>query len=154
VDLGPIQCHRAHLQHPNLTCQQQHFDEQRLDLLEKPSPECSPSVRSTLPRLFCVIAQSSGTRSRVYSSSVARYAVTASATLMGLGRRQNYRLRRAFSADGPAGLASRKRGRPLSFVSYGGLITPCLRRSLRSVSPASSRHIFRCRARGTQRSAP
>jgi hypothetical protein len=52
VDLGPIQCHRAHLQHPNLTCQQQHFDEQRLDLLEKPSPECSPSVRSTLPRFL------------------------------------------------------------------------------------------------------
>jgi hypothetical protein len=31
---------------------------------------------------------------------------------MGLGRRQIYRLRRAFSADGPAGLASRKRGQP------------------------------------------
>jgi transposase len=41
-----------------------------------------------------------------------RLTVDAAATLMGLGRRQIYRLRRAFSADGPAGLASRKRGRP------------------------------------------
>jgi hypothetical protein len=31
---------------------------------------------------------------------------------MGLGRRQIYRLRWAFSADGAAGLASRNRGRP------------------------------------------
>ena len=31
-----------------------------------------PSVRSALPRLFCVVAQSSGTRSRVCSSSAAR----------------------------------------------------------------------------------
>jgi Winged helix-turn helix len=41
-----------------------------------------------------------------------RLTVNAAAMLMGLGRRQIYRLRRAFSADGPAGLASRKRGRP------------------------------------------
>jgi hypothetical protein len=41
-----------------------------------------------------------------------RLTVDAAATLMGLGRRQIYRLCRAFSADGPAGLASRKRGRP------------------------------------------
>jgi Winged helix-turn helix len=41
-----------------------------------------------------------------------RLTVEAAATLMGLGRRQIYRLRRAFSADGPAGLASRKRGQP------------------------------------------
>ena len=41
-----------------------------------------------------------------------RLTVDAAATLTGLGRRQIYRLRRAFSADGPAGLASRKRGRP------------------------------------------
>ena len=41
-----------------------------------------------------------------------RLTVDAAATLMGLGRRQIYRLRRAFSADAPAGLASRKRGRP------------------------------------------
>src|SRR3984893_18414987 len=41
-----------------------------------------------------------------------RLTVNAAATLMGLGRRQIYRLRRIFSADGPAGLASRKRGRP------------------------------------------
>ncbi len=38
----------------------------------------SPSARSALPRLFCVAAQSSGTRSRVLSFSAARYAVTAS----------------------------------------------------------------------------
>jgi hypothetical protein len=41
-----------------------------------------------------------------------RLTVDAAATLMRLGRRQIYRLRRAFSADGPSGLASRKRGRP------------------------------------------
>src|SRR5580698_8360604 len=41
-----------------------------------------------------------------------RLTVDAAATLMGLGRRQIYRLRRAFSAHGPTGLASRKRGRP------------------------------------------
>jgi hypothetical protein len=41
-----------------------------------------------------------------------RLTVDAAATLTGLGRRQIYRLRRAFSADGPVGLASRKRGRP------------------------------------------
>ena len=41
-----------------------------------------------------------------------RLTVDAAATLTGLGRRQIYRLRHAFSADGPAGLASRKRGRP------------------------------------------
>jgi hypothetical protein len=47
-----------------------------------------------------------------------RLTVDAAATLMGLGRRQIYRLRRIFSADGPAGLASRKRGRP-SNRKYG-----------------------------------
>ena len=41
-----------------------------------------------------------------------RLTVDAAAILMGLGRRQIYRLRRVFSADGPAGLSSRKRGRP------------------------------------------
>src|SRR5271168_2768663 len=41
-----------------------------------------------------------------------RLTVDAAATLMGLGRRQIYRLRQAFSANGPAALASRKRGRP------------------------------------------
>ena len=41
-----------------------------------------------------------------------RLTVDAVAALLGLGRRQIYRVRRAFSADGPAGLASRKRGRP------------------------------------------
>src|ERR1700677_5233971 len=41
-----------------------------------------------------------------------RLTVNAAAMLMGMGRRQIYRLHRVFSADGPAGLASRKRGRP------------------------------------------
>jgi transposase len=41
-----------------------------------------------------------------------RLTVDAAAALMGLGRRQIYRLRRVFSADGAAGLTSRKRGRP------------------------------------------
>jgi hypothetical protein len=36
----------------------------------------------------------------------------AAGTLTGLGRRQVFRLRRAFQAGGPAALASRKRGRP------------------------------------------
>ena len=41
-----------------------------------------------------------------------RLTVEAAATLMGLGRRQIFRLRRAFVVDGPSALASRKRGRP------------------------------------------
>jgi hypothetical protein len=36
----------------------------------------------------------------------------AAATLMSIGRRQLFRLRRAFASDGPLGLVSRKRGRP------------------------------------------
>jgi hypothetical protein len=40
-----------------------------------------------------------------------RLTVGAAATLMGLGRRQVYRLRCAFACDGPATLVSRKRGR-------------------------------------------
>jgi hypothetical protein len=41
-----------------------------------------------------------------------RLTVAAAATLVELGPRQIHRLRRAFSAHGPAGFASRKRGRP------------------------------------------
>ncbi len=41
-----------------------------------------------------------------------RLTVDAAVILMGLGRRQIYRLCRVFSAGGPAALASRKRGRP------------------------------------------
>jgi Winged helix-turn helix len=41
-----------------------------------------------------------------------RLTVEAAAALMGLGRRQVFRLRRAFAADGASGLISRKRGRP------------------------------------------
>jgi hypothetical protein len=41
-----------------------------------------------------------------------RLTVEAAGTLMGVGRHQVYRLRRAFAADEPAALASRKRGRP------------------------------------------
>jgi hypothetical protein len=36
----------------------------------------------------------------------------AAATLMGIGRRQLFRLRRSFASDGPSALVSRKRGRP------------------------------------------
>src|SRR5882672_4351773 len=39
-----------------------------------------------------------------------RLTVDAAGDLMGLGRRQVFRLRRAFEADGPSALASRKRG--------------------------------------------
>ena len=39
VDLRAVERHRAHLQHAHLARQQQHLNEQRLDLLEKPSPE-------------------------------------------------------------------------------------------------------------------
>jgi Winged helix-turn helix len=41
-----------------------------------------------------------------------RLTVEAAAMLMSLGRRQVFRLRRAFAADGASALASRKRGRP------------------------------------------
>lgn len=41
-----------------------------------------------------------------------RLTMAAAAALMHLGRRQVFRLRRAFQAGGPAALASRKRGRP------------------------------------------
>jgi hypothetical protein len=41
-----------------------------------------------------------------------RTTVEAAAVLMGLGRRQVFRLRRAFVADGAWGLISRKRGQP------------------------------------------
>src|SRR5215472_4859655 len=39
VDLGAVQRHRAHLQHPHLTPQHQHLDEQFRDLLQKPPPK-------------------------------------------------------------------------------------------------------------------
>ena len=41
-----------------------------------------------------------------------RITIEAAAALMGLGRRQVFRLRRAFSADGAPALISGKRGRP------------------------------------------
>jgi hypothetical protein len=41
-----------------------------------------------------------------------RVSVDAAAALMGLGRRQAFRLRRAFAACGPSGLISKKRGHP------------------------------------------
>src|ERR1700723_1505714 len=41
-----------------------------------------------------------------------RLTVEAAGGLMGVGRRQVYRLRHAFAADGPVALVSRKRGRP------------------------------------------
>ena len=41
-----------------------------------------------------------------------RITAEVAATLMGLGRRQVFRLRRAFAAEGASALSSRKRGRP------------------------------------------
>jgi Winged helix-turn helix len=41
-----------------------------------------------------------------------RLTVDPASTLVGLGRRQVYRLRRAFATDGPTAVVSRKRGRP------------------------------------------
>jgi hypothetical protein len=41
-----------------------------------------------------------------------RLTVEAASTLMGLGRRQVYRLRRSFAVDGATAVVSRKRGRP------------------------------------------
>jgi hypothetical protein len=63
-----------------------------------------------------------------------RLTVDAAATLMGLGRRQIYRLRRIFSADGPAGLASRKRGRP-SNRKYGETFRATVLRLVREHYP-------------------
>jgi len=39
VDLGAVECHRAHLEHAHLARYLQHLDEQTLDLLEEPAPE-------------------------------------------------------------------------------------------------------------------
>jgi transposase len=44
--------------------------------------------------------------------SVGSLSIDAAALALGLSRRQIFRLLRAFQADGPAGLASRRRGRP------------------------------------------
>ena len=41
-----------------------------------------------------------------------RLTAEAAAALMSIGRRQLFRLRRAFASDGPTALISRKRGRP------------------------------------------
>jgi hypothetical protein len=52
------------------------------------------------------------TRLRVFIDlSDDRLMVEAACTLLGLGRRQVYRLRRAFAAEGPTALVSRRRGR-------------------------------------------
>jgi len=48
-----------------------------------------------------------------------RLTAESAGTLMGIGRRQVYRLCRAFEANGPSGLASRKRGRPSSRRPFG-----------------------------------
>jgi hypothetical protein len=40
--------------------------------------------------------------------------VAAAGDLIRLGRRQVFRLRRAFAADGPSALASRERGHPIN----------------------------------------
>jgi hypothetical protein len=63
---------------------------------------------------MAVIQMSEGELSRLrvlIDLSDKRLTIAAAGTLMGVGRRQVYRLRRAFAADGPAALVSRKRGR-------------------------------------------
>ena len=50
-----------------------------------------------------------------------RLTVSAAGELMGIGRRQVFRLRRAFEAAGPAGLLSKKRGRP---STTAGMVPP------------------------------
>ena len=44
--------------------------------------------------------------------AASRIKITEAATLMGLGRRQVFRLAKAYAQRGPAALVSRKRGRP------------------------------------------
>ena len=44
--------------------------------------------------------------------AASRIKITEAATLMGLGRRQVFRLAKAYARRGPAALVSRKRGRP------------------------------------------
>ena len=44
VDLRAVERNRAHLQHAHLARQQQNLNEQRLDLFEKPPPECGNRV--------------------------------------------------------------------------------------------------------------
>lgn len=44
VNFGSIQRHGAHLEHPHFTRQEQNFDEQRFDVLEKPPPEAGDGV--------------------------------------------------------------------------------------------------------------
>jgi hypothetical protein len=51
-----------------------------------------------------------------------RLAAAAAASLMGAGRRQVFRLRQAFATAGPAGLMSKKRGRPSSYPLQHGVI--------------------------------
>lgn len=51
-------------------------------------------------------------RGRVAGPGAGRVDVDGAAALMGVTRRQVFRLRKAFLADGPAGLASRRRGKP------------------------------------------
>jgi hypothetical protein len=44
VDLRPVQRHSPHLQHAHLAHQQRDLNEQPLDLLQKPPPECGDRV--------------------------------------------------------------------------------------------------------------
>jgi len=53
-----------------------------------------------------------------------RLTVAAAATLMGIGQRRVFRLRHAVATAGPAGLASRKRGRPSTSPIFGHGFVP------------------------------
>ena len=79
--------------------------------------------------------------------AASRIKITEAATLMGLGRRQVFRLAKAYAQRGPAALVSRKRGRPSNHATLriyamrplasSGSVTrtlarPWRRRSLRS----------------------
>jgi len=46
VDLRAVERNRSHFQHAHLARQQQHLNEQRFDLLQKPPPERSDRVVS------------------------------------------------------------------------------------------------------------
>src|SRR3954470_20229885 len=66
-----------------------------------------------------------------------RLTVDAAATLTRLGRRQIYRLRHALAVDGPAGLASRKRGRP-SNRKHGEIFRAMVLRLVRELTSTSA----------------
>src|SRR5271166_6441774 len=67
-----------------------------------------------------------------------RLTPTAAGTLMGIGRRQVFRLRRAFEAGGASGLASRKRGRASNRKrgeAFRGTVLALIRERYRDFGP-------------------